>query len=102
HISTLKDKMPELFNDFEKIAKKIEKVYKYKQYMEFTIEDGKLFMLQTRNGKRTAKAALKIAVDLAKEDLITNEEAVMMVEPHLLEKLLHPKLDEKALASKRP
>lgn len=102
HISTLKDKMPEVFNDFVKIAKNLEKVYKDMQDMEFTIEDGKLFMLQTRNGKRTAKAALKIAVDMAKEGLITNQEAVMMVEPHLLEQLLHPKFDEKALASKRP
>ncbi|RUS69083.1 hypothetical protein EGW08_023156 [Elysia chlorotica] len=71
------------------------------QDMEFTIEDGRLFMLQTRNGKRTAKAAIKIAVDMAKEGLITNDEAVMMVEPQLLEQLLHPKFDEKALASKR-
>ncbi|MDE5014636.1 hypothetical protein NAI47_11205, partial [Francisella tularensis subsp. holarctica] len=76
--------------------------YKDMQDMEFTIEDGKHFMLQTRNGKITAKAALKIAVDMAKEDLITNEEAVIMVEPHLLEQLLHPEFDEKALASKRP
>ncbi|ORM38832.1 pyruvate, phosphate dikinase [Francisella endosymbiont of Ornithodoros moubata] len=102
HILTLKDKMPEVFNDFVKIAKNLEKVYKDMQDMEFTIEDGKLFMLQTRNGKRTAKAAFKIAVDMAKKGLITNEEAVMMVEPHLLEQLLHPKFDEKALASKRP
>ena len=101
HISTLKDKMPDVFNDFVKIAKNLEKVYKDMQDMEFTIEDGKLFMLQTRNGKRTAKAAIKIAVDMAKEGLITNQEAVMMVEPHLLEQLLHPKFDEKALASKR-
>ena len=102
HISTLKDRMPQVFEDFIKIAKNLEKVYKDMQDMEFTIEDGKLFMLQTRNGKRTARAALKIAVDMAKEGLITNEEAVMMVEPHLLEQLLHPKFDEKALASKRP
>lgn len=101
HISTLKDTMPEVFNDFVKIANNLEKVYKDMQDMEFTIEDGKLFMLQTRNGKRTAKAAIKIAVDMAKEGLITNQEAVMMVEPHLLEQLLHPKFDEKALASKR-
>ncbi|MDE4940881.1 hypothetical protein NAI66_13870, partial [Francisella tularensis subsp. holarctica] len=64
--------------------------------------DCKLFMLQTINGKITAKESLKIAVDMAKEDLITNEESVMMVEPHLLELLLHPQFDEIALASKRP
>ncbi|APC97901.1 pyruvate, phosphate dikinase [Francisella frigiditurris] len=101
HISTLKDAMPEVYEEFVKIATNLEKVYKNMQDMEFTIEDGKLFMLQTRNGKRTAKAAIKIAVDMVKEGLITNEEAVMMVEPHLLEQLLHPKFDEKALASKR-
>lgn len=92
--------MPEVFSDFVKIANNLEKVYKNMQDMEFTIEDGKLFMLQTRNGKRTAKAAIKIAVDMVKEKLITDEEAVMMVEPQLLEQLLHPKFDEKALASK--
>ncbi|AXA33063.1 pyruvate, phosphate dikinase [Francisella adeliensis] len=101
-ISSLKDAMPEVFSDFVKIANNLEKVYKNMQDMEFTIEDGKLFMLQTRNGKRTARAAIKIAVDMAKEKLITDEEAVMMVEPQLLEQLLHPKFDEKALASKRP
>ena len=101
-ISSLKDAMPEVFADFVKIASNLEKVYKNMQDMEFTIEDGKLFMLQTRNGKRTARAAIKTAVDMAKEGLITNEEAVMMVEPQLLEQLLHPKFDDKALASKRP
>jgi pyruvate,orthophosphate dikinase len=101
-ISSLKDAMPEVFADFVKIAKNLETVYKNMQDMEFTIEDGKLFMLQTRNGKRTARAAIKTAVDMAKEGLITNEEAVMMVEPQLLEQLLHPKFDDKALASKRP
>ena len=102
HISTLKDVMPEVFKEFEKIAKNLENVYKDMQDMEFTIEDGKLFMLQTRNGKRTAKAAIKIAVDMVKEGLITDKEAVMMVEPNLLEQLLHPKFDEKVLSSKRP
>ena len=101
-ISSLKDAMPEVFADFVKIAKNLETVYKNMQDMEFTIEDGKLFMLQTRNGKRTARAAIKTAVDMAKEGLITNEEAVMMVEPQLLEQLLHPKFDDKTLASKRP
>lgn len=101
-ISSLKDAMPEVFEDFVKIANNLENVYKNMQDMEFTIEDGKLFMLQTRNGKRTAKAAIKIAVDMAKENLITSKEAVMMVEPQLLEQLLHPKFDDKALASKRP
>ncbi len=101
-ISSLKDAMPKVFTDFVKIASNLEKVYKNMQDMEFTIEYGKLFMLQTRNGKRTARAAIKIAVDMAKEGLITNKEAVMMVEPQLLEQLLHPKFDDKALASKRP
>lgn len=100
-ISSLKDAMPEVFEDFVKIANNLEKVYKNMQDMEFTIEDGKLFMLQTRNGKRTARAAIKVAVDMANEGLITNEDAVMMVEPQLLEQLLHPKFDDKALASKR-
>jgi pyruvate,orthophosphate dikinase len=102
HISTLKDAMPAVYEEFAKIATNLETVYKDMQDMEFTIEDGKLFMLQTRNGKRTAMAAIKIAVDMVDEGLITNEEAVMMVEPQLLEQLLHPKFDEKALDSKRP
>ena len=101
HISTLKDAMPAVYDEFVKIATNLEIVYKDMQDMEFTIEDGKLFMLQTRNGKRTANAAIKIAVDMVEEGLITNEEAVMMVEPQLLEQLLHPKFDEKALESKR-
>ena len=96
-ISTLKDKMPAIYEEFEKIAKTLENHYHDMQDMEFTIENGKLFMLQTRNGKRTGKAALKIAVDLEKERLITKEEALLMVEPESLDQLLHPMFDETAL-----
>ena len=74
----------------------LEKHYRDMQDMEFTVENGKLWMLQTRNGKRTAKAALRIAVELASEGLITEEEAVMRVEPAALDQLLHPTIDPKA------
>ena len=96
-ISHLKDVMPEVYNQFAEIANKLEQHYSDMQDMEFTIENGKLYMLQTRNGKRTAAAALKIAVDLVDEGMITEEEAVLRVEPKQLDSLLHPQFDSKAL-----
>ena len=96
-IATLKEQNPDVYNQFVEIAKKLEKHNKDMQDMEFTIEKGKLYMLQTRNGKRTAKAALKIAVDLVKEGLITEKEAIMMIDPKQLDALLHPQFDDKAL-----
>ncbi|HOZ88928.1 MAG TPA: pyruvate, phosphate dikinase, partial [Bacilli bacterium] len=97
-ISTLADVMPEVYEQFANIAKKLEAHYKDMQDMEFTIENGKLFMLQTRNGKRTAQAALKIAVDLVNEKMLTKEEALLKVEPKQLDQLLHPTFDPQALA----
>ncbi len=88
-IETLKEKMPSVYEEFTKICELLEKHYKDMQDMEFTIENGKLFMLQTRNGKRTAASAIKIAVDLVREGLITEEEALLRVEPKSLDQLLH-------------
>ena len=96
-IDTLKDSMPKVYEEFVKTCDILEKHYKDMQDMEFTIEDGKLFMLQTRNGKRTAQAALKIAVDLYNEKMITKEEALLRVEPKSLDQLLHPNFDDKEL-----
>ena len=96
-ISHLKEQMPEVYNQFVEIATKLENHYKDMQDMEFTIEDGKLYMLQTRNGKRTAAAALKIAVDLVDEGMIDEREAVLRVEPKQLDSLLHPQFDAAAL-----
>ncbi len=96
-ISELAKVMPEVFKQFNEIAHKLEEHYKDMQDMEFTIENGKLFMLQTRNGKRTAQAALKIAVDLVNEGKITKEEAILKVEPKQLDQLLHPAFDQQAL-----
>ena len=96
-ISHLKDAMPEVYNQFAEIANKLEQHYSDMQDMEFTIENGKLYMLQTRNGKRTAAAALKIAVDLVDEGMISEEEAVLRVEPKQLDALLHPQFDAAAL-----
>ena len=96
-ISHLKDQMPEVYDQFVTIATKLENHYRDMQDMEFTIEDGKLYMLQTRNGKRTAAAALKIAVDLVDEGMITEKEAVLRVEPKQLDSLLHPQFDPAAL-----
>ena len=96
-ISTLENVMPEVYKEFADIAKKLEKHYKDMQDMEFTIENGKLFMLQTRNGKRTATAALKIAVDLVNEGMISKEEALLKVEPKQLDSLLHPMFNSEAL-----
>lgn len=98
-IETLKNIMPDIYNEFSENAKKLELHYKDMQDMEFTIENGKLYMLQTRNGKRTATAALKIALDLYKEGLILKEEAIMKVEPNQLDQLLHESFDEEALKS---
>ena len=96
-IATLKDVMPEVYQEFERIAHILENHYKDMQDMEFTIENKKLFMLQTRNGKRTAAAALKIAVDLVNESMLTKEEAILKVEPKQLDQLLHPAFDQTSL-----
>ena len=96
-ISHLKEQMPEVYEQFVDIATRLENHYKDMQDMEFTIEDGKLYMLQTRNGKRTAAAALKIAVDLVDEGMIDTREAVLRVEPKQLDSLLHPQFDAAAL-----
>ena len=94
--------MPEVYEQFVTIANKLEKHYKDMQDMEFTIENGKLYMLQTRNGKRTAAAALKIAVDLVDEGMITEKEAVLRVEPKQLDSLLHPMFNAAALKAATP
>ena len=96
-IDHLKDVMPEVYDEFVGICKKLEEHYHDMQDMEFTIEDGKLYMLQTRNGKRTAKAALKIAVDLVNSNMISKEESILKVEPESLDQLLHPNFDEEEL-----
>ncbi len=96
-ISKLHEEMPEVYEQFAGIAKRLEEHYRDMQDMEFTIENGKLYMLQTRNGKRTAAAALKIACDLVDEGMITPKEAVMRVEPKQLDALLHPQFDAAAL-----
>ncbi len=96
-ISQLEQDMPEVYKQFAEIADRLEKHYKDMQDMEFTIENGKLYMLQTRNGKRTANAALKIAVDLVHEGMIDEEEAVLRVEPQQLDALLHPQFDADTL-----
>jgi len=96
-ISQLQEVMPDVYNQFVEIAKKLEDHYKDMQDMEFTIEKGKLYMLQTRNGKRTAAAALKIAVDLVNEGMITKEEALLKVDPKQLDALLHPTFEPSAL-----
>ena len=101
-IDQLKQDMPEVYNQFATIAQNLENHYKDMQDMEFTIENGKLYMLQTRNGKRTATAALKIAVDLVDEGMITEEEAVLRVDPKQLDALLHPQFDAKALKAAVP
>ena len=94
--------MPQVYEQFATIAQNLENHYKDMQDMEFTIENGKLYMLQTRNGKRTAAAALKIAVDLVDEGMITEEEAVLRVDPKQLDALLHPQFDAKALKAAAP
>ena len=101
-ISKLHEEMPEVYDQFVEIATRLENYYKDMQDMEFTIEDGKLFMLQTRNGKRTAQAALKVAVDLVDEGVCTKEQAVMKVEAKQLDALLHPTFDPAALKAATP
>jgi pyruvate,orthophosphate dikinase len=96
-IDELAKEMPKTYKEFVRIANLLEKHYKNMQDVEFTIEQGKLYMLQTRNGKRTAKAAIKIAVDMAKEKLITKEEAVKRVTPADVDFLLHPQFDDQAV-----
>ena len=96
-IATLNDVMPECYEQFCKVCDILEEHYRDMQDMEFTIENGKLFMLQTRNGKRTAQAALKIAVDLVNEGMITKEQALLKVEPRQLDQLLHPNFEEISL-----
>src|SRR5947209_8296174 len=90
---SMEEALPEVFVEFKAVAEKLETHYRDRQDIEFPVEKGRLYMLQTRNGKRTAKAALKVAVDLANEKLITREEAVMRVEPASLDQLLHPTID---------
>ncbi len=96
-IDQLKTDLPDVYKQFATVANTLEKHYRDMQDMEFTIESGKLFMLQTRNGKRTANAALKIAVDMVDEGMITKEEAVLRVEPKQLDSLLHPQFDAEAI-----
>lgn len=101
-IDQLKEVAPEAYDDFVAITKKLETHFRNMQDMEFTIEKGKLFMLQTRNGKRTAQAALKIACDMVDEGMITIDEALMMVEPKQLDSLLHPMFDADELKKAEP
>jgi pyruvate, orthophosphate dikinase len=93
---SMEEAMPEVFTQFVEVVGKLERHYRDMQDIEFTVEQGRLWMLQTRNGKRTAKSALKVAVDLASEGLITQEEAISRVEPSALDQLLHPTLDPNA------
>ena len=102
HISEMEEKFPEAFKQFKEVCETLEKHYRDMQDMEFTVEHGKLFMLQTRNGKRTAKAALKSACDLVDEGMRTPEEAVAMIEPRNLDALLHPTFDAAALKAATP
>ena len=101
-ISHLEEQNKALYDQFVAIANKLEKHYRDMQDMEFTIENGKLYMLQTRNGKRTAKAALKIAVDLVKEGMLSEKEALLKLEPKQLDALLHPQFDQDALKKAKP
>ena len=101
-IDQLKEVMPECYEQFVKICDTLEKHYRDMQDMEFTIEDKKLYMLQTRNGKRTAAAALKIACDLVDEGMISEQEAVAMIDPKSLDALLHPQFDAAALKNAKP
>ncbi|MGI6117041.1 MAG: pyruvate, phosphate dikinase [Bilifractor sp.] len=101
-ITEMADKFPEAFEQFKDVCKTLEDHYRDMQDMEFTVEHGKLYMLQTRNGKRTAKAALKIACDLVDEGMRTEEEAVAMIDPRNLDSLLHPQFDPDALKKATP
>ncbi len=101
-IAEMADKFPEAFAQFQDVCKTLENHYRDMQDMEFTVEHGKLYMLQTRNGKRTAQAALKIACDLVDEGMRTEQEAVAMIDPRNLDTLLHPQFDAKALKAATP
>ena len=101
-ISEMADKFPEAFQQFQEVCQILENHYRDMQDMEFTVENGKLYMLQTRNGKRTAPAALKIACDLVDEGMIDEKKAVSMIEPRNLDTLLHPQFDPKALKAATP
>ncbi len=101
-IAEMENKFPEAFAEFKKVCAILEDHYRDMQDMEFTVEHGKLFMLQTRNGKRTAKAALKIACDLVDEGMIDKKQAVAMIDPRNLDTLLHPQFDAKALKAATP
>ncbi len=101
-ISQMAEKFPEAFAQFEKVCAILEEHYRDMQDMEFTVENGKLYMLQTRNGKRTAAAALKIACDLVDEGMIDEKKAVAMIEPRTLDTLLHPQFDAKVLKTTAP
>ena len=96
NLLSMKKAMPKIFQQLKKIFNQLENKYRDMQDIEFTVENNKLWMLQTRSGKRTAKSAIKIAVDMVKEKLISNKEAVLRVDPNILDTLLHPTLDEKA------
>ena len=102
HITEMEEKFPEAFKQFKDVCKTLEEHYRDMQDMEFTVEHGKLYMLQTRNGKRTAKAALKIACDLVDEGMRSEEEAVEMIDPRNLDTLLHPQFDADALKKATP
>ena len=102
HIDEMKNKFPEAYDEFIKVCETLEKHYRDMQDMEFTVENKKLYMLQTRNGKRTAKAALKIACDLVDEGMRTEKEAVLMIDPRNLDTLLHPQFDQNALKDTKP
>ena len=101
-IAEMADKFPEAFDQFKKVCETLENHYRDMQDMEFTVENKKLYMLQTRNGKRTAQAALKIACDLVDEGMRTEKEAVAMIDPRNLDTLLHPQFDAKALKAATP
>ena len=101
-IAQMAEKFPEAFAQFQQVCRTLEDHYRDMQDMEFTVEHGKLFMLQTRNGKRTAPAALKIACDLVDEGMISEQQAVAMIDPRNLDTLLHPQFDPKALKSTEP
>ena len=102
HIQEMEQKFPEAFAQFTQVCQTLENHYRDMQDMEFTVEHGKLFMLQTRNGKRTAQAALKIACDLVDEGMRTEEEAVAMIDPRNLDTLLHPQFDAAAIKAATP
>ena len=102
HISEMEQKFPEAFKQFVEVCSTLEKHYRDMQDMEFTVENGKLYMLQCRNGKRTAQAAIKIACDLVDEGMIDEKQAVLMIDPRNLDTLLHPQFDAKALKAATP